>query len=112
MKPLHQPLFYLDNAVSPDQLNFFRQNGFIHFKNFISKEEVKTFLNEIDRVQAYLLENNMDKVNGIPLKFGQDVDGSLLIQRIAFASQYSNLLSNFLKDSRFKSILQLLAPYE
>src|SRR5687767_8570040 len=112
MKPLHQPLFYLHNILSPEQLNFFRQHGYVHFKSFISKQSVKDFLKEIDRIQEHLIDNNIEKVNGVPLKFGQDVNGGLLIQRIAFASQYSSLLSDFLKDPRFKAILQLLWPYE
>jgi phytanoyl-CoA hydroxylase len=112
MKPLHQPLFYLHNILSPEQLNFFRQRGYLHFKSFISKQSVKDFLKEIERIQEHLIDNNIDKVNGVPLKFGQDVNGGLLVQRIAFASQYSRLLSDFLKDPRFKAILQLLWPYE
>lgn len=113
MNVFNQPSsFYLQESLSPEQLNYFQKHGVIHFKNFISKETVKEFLQEVDRVQQYLISNNIDKVNGIPLKFGQDVDGSLLIQRIAFASQYSPVLGNFLKDSRFLSILRLLAPYK
>lgn len=113
MSVFSQPIsFYLQESLSPEQLNYFQKHGVIHFKNFISKEAVKEFLQEVERVQQYLISNNIDKVNGIPLKFGQDVDGSLLIQRIAFASQYSPVLGNFLKDSRFLSILRLLAPYK
>ncbi|WP_225979941.1 hypothetical protein [Pseudobacter ginsenosidimutans] len=55
-------------------------------------------MQEVNDVQEYLISNNIDKVNGIPLKFGQDTDGKLLIQRIAFASQYSRFLSGLLKD--------------
>ncbi|MBO9566577.1 MAG: phytanoyl-CoA dioxygenase family protein [Niastella sp.] len=104
--------FFLDETIGKDHLSFFRQHGYIHFHNFISQEQLQTILKEINAVQRYLINNNIDKVNGIPLKFGQDTDGSLMIQRIAFTSQYSEVLSNFLRDTRFTSILQLLNPYK
>lgn len=104
--------FLLDDSLTNEHLHHFQTYGVIQFKHFADKQTVKTLLQEIGRVEQFLINNNMDKVNGIPLKFGQNVDGSLFIQRIAFASQYSSVLSSFLKDSRFQSLLQLLAPYE
>ncbi|MET0242586.1 MAG: phytanoyl-CoA dioxygenase family protein [Flavitalea sp.] len=104
--------YQLNSVITADQNTFFQQNGYIHFRNFIDRTQLALILQEVNNIQQHLIENNIDKVNGIPLKFGQDTDGSLLIQRMAFASKYSNVLSNFLKDSRFGSILQLLQPYE
>jgi len=46
------------------------------------------------------------------LKFGHDVDGSSLIQRIAFTSHYSPVLKEFLKDPRLQALTQLLGDYE
>ncbi|MEI6948391.1 phytanoyl-CoA dioxygenase family protein [Paraflavisolibacter sp. H34] len=112
MNAFKQPRFYLHNVLSAEHLNFFRKHGFIHFKNFISQETVRDFLREIRQVQEHLIGNNIDKVNGVPLKFGQDVDGSLFIQRIAFTSQYSRTLSEFLKDPRLQSLLHLLWPFD
>jgi ectoine hydroxylase-related dioxygenase (phytanoyl-CoA dioxygenase family) len=51
-------------------------------------------------------------VNGIPLKYGHDENNEPFIQRIAFTSQYSKTLSEFLNQDRFKPILQLLDPYK
>lgn len=112
MSTINRNTFSLDESLSTEQINYFHQNGFIHFQNFISKETLQSILKEVNAVQQYLISNNYEKVNGVPLKFGQDTDGSLIIQRIAFASQYSKVLSDFLKDSRFTSILQLLNPYK
>jgi hypothetical protein len=63
-------------------------------------------------VQQYLLDNNIKKVNGIPLKFGYDERNRTLIQRIAFASHYSTILSDLLKDERLQLLFQLISPYE
>jgi ectoine hydroxylase-related dioxygenase (phytanoyl-CoA dioxygenase family) len=112
MNSTSNPHFVLNNNLSADHLDFFNRNGYLHFKNFIEPGVLSDILREVKRIQDYLIDNNIEKVNGIPLKFGQDTDGSLLIQRIAFASQYSTLLSDFLKDERFQGLLQLLSPYE
>lgn len=107
-----EKVFAFQHELTQDQFDFFTKNGYIHFRNFIDKQLIHSILDEVDNVQRYLIDNNIDKVNGVPLKFGQDVDGRLLIQRIAFASQFSDVLADFLKDHRFNSILKLLYPYE
>jgi phytanoyl-CoA hydroxylase len=104
--------FFLGGFLSQEQVNFFHQYGFIQFRQFINKEQLNAILSEVASVQQYLIANNVDKVNGIPLKFGQDTDGSLMIQRIAFASQFSKVLHDFLGDTRLGTILQLLDPYK
>lgn len=104
--------FQLQKHLSNQQLNFFHKHGFLHFKNFIDKETVSLFIREVETIQAHLLHNNISKINGIPLKFGSDVNGTPLIQRLAFASQHSETLSRFLKDSRLQALLPLLGPYE
>lgn len=104
--------FRFENALTPDQLSFFKQHGFLHFRNFVDRNTVAAFIREVESIQIELLQNQTTKINGIPLKFGSDVNGRPIIQRLAFASQYSNRLSQFLKDNRLKALLQLLSPYE
>jgi len=107
-----QPVFRLDQSISDEQLAYFEKHGIIQFKNFISKETVALFINEVNEVQQYLLRHNIDKVNGIPLKFGTDVTGEKIIQRIAFASQYSSVLKEFLTSDRIQSVVKLLGAYD
>lgn len=104
--------FHLENELTADQVAFFQQHGFLHFKNFVDKNTVSAFIREVETIQIQLLQNHTSKINGIPLKFGADVNGTPIIQRLAFASQYSSRLSHFLKDDRLKSLLQLLSPYD
>jgi phytanoyl-CoA hydroxylase len=104
--------FYLGDSITERQLAFFNQYGIIRFRNFIDKETVISFITEIEKIQQHLLENDIKKINGIPLKFGAELDGKPLIQRIAFASHYSDTLSSFLKDPRFQLLLQFLGNYE
>jgi ectoine hydroxylase-related dioxygenase (phytanoyl-CoA dioxygenase family) len=104
--------FYFEGKITEEQLSFFQKNGFIHFKNFVSKEIVDGFVSEVEKVQQHLLTNKIARVNGIPLKFGHDVDGRSIIQRIAFTSNYSEKLQGFLKDPRLQCLLCLLGVYD
>lgn len=112
MNKTDQPVFRFEGTITNPQLQYFRKHGIIQFKNFIDKDTVQRFIRETENVQHQLLQYDIKKVNGIPLKFGQDETGAPFIQRIAFASQYSDTLSSFLKDKRLQMLTQLLAPYD
>ncbi len=112
MTVIRQPLFTLGDVLTPEQNNFFQKNGIIQFKQFIDKDTVSLFRSEVKRVQERFINDDIKKVNGIPLKFGKDWNGSPLIQRLAFTSHYSKVLSDFLKDPRLQALLNLLGIYE
>jgi phytanoyl-CoA hydroxylase len=112
MKKFGMPEFYFGERITKEQLEFFNKYGFIQFKNFIDKETVSLFLNETGRAQQKLLDSNTQKVNGIPLKFGIDIDGSRLIQRMAFTSFYSDKLRGFLNGNRLQKVLDLMGQYD
>lgn len=112
METNNQPIFHLNEGITNTHLAYFHKHGIIQFKSFLDKAKLAHILSEVEQVQELLLRNNIQKVNGIPLKFGTDVDGSPLIQRIAFASHYSNTLRALLKDQRLESLVRLLGPYD
>jgi phytanoyl-CoA hydroxylase len=103
--------FRLEETLTPAHKRFFQQNGFIHFKSFINREQTSELLREVQSVERHLLNSNTKKINGIPLKFGTDQNEQTIIQRISFASHYSDALKQFLKDRRLQSLLSLLQPY-
>lgn len=105
-------VFRLGKNLTNTHLQHFHTHGVIQFRNFIDKDTLALFIREVKSAEQYLLSNNITKVNGIPLKFGHDTDGSPLIQRIAFASHYSPVLKEFLQDPRLKVLTQLLGNYE
>lgn len=105
-------IFQFGQSLTEEQKNIFNKYGVIQFKNFIDKETIKDFITEIQNVEEQLISSGTQKVNGIPLKFGVNTDGRKFIQRIAFTSQYSKTLSNFLKDKRLAQLAELLYPYE
>lgn len=112
MKKLDVPHFTLDTKLTEEQLSFFHKHGAIIFKNFINKETVQTFLSETQRIEKEWLDAGIDKVNGIPLKFGKDEHGNKTIQRLCFMSLHSPLLHEFLQDPRLQALLELVKPYE
>lgn len=106
------PTAQLFQVLTTQQLDFFDRNGFIHLKNFVDRQTVHLFLSEIQRIESLWFAEKVDTVNGTPLKFGHDEDGRPIVQRFAFASLFSPLLSDFLKDERLQALTQLLTPYE
>ena len=104
--------FQLGDTVTAEQLDFFDKHGVIVFRNFISKEKVAVYINELKRLESLWIEENRDKVNGIPLKFGKDEHGNKTIQRLCFSSLYSDELHQLLEDPRLKSLMSFLNPYE
>ena len=102
------PLFTLSEKITAEQKHFFDTYGFLHFRQFITPETVKTILTEAERVQANWIENNVKMVNGVPIKYGTDLDGRRIVQRFAFLNHHSPMLSEFLKDPRFEALFELI----
>jgi phytanoyl-CoA hydroxylase len=102
------PKFLLAESISEEQRNFFHEFGFIHFKNFINPETVNLIVKASAEVQKEWIEKGIKKINGVPIKYGVDLDGSTLVQRFAFINQHHPVLAEFLLDPRFKVLLQLI----
>jgi len=62
----------------------------------------------MDKIRDQWLKENTDIVNGVPIKFGRDVDGKTIVQRYAFANKYSTFLQEFLRDPRLKALFELI----
>jgi len=102
--------FALGEVITGEQRAFFNENGFIHFKNFIKPETVNDIIGASEQVQQNWLANKVEKVNGVPIKYGKDLDGSPIVQRFAFINLHHAALSEFTKDPRFNVLLNLVGP--
>ncbi len=111
-KEVHLPDFYLTDKITEEHIAFFNMHGFIRFKNFVSKETVASFIKEAENIERKWLEEGVEKVNGVPLKFGENSDGKKMINRMAFLSLQSDVLHKFLQDPRLESLTKLLYPSE
>lgn len=101
------PGFSLAGSLTAEQKSFFNTNGFIHFKNFITPETVNSIIKASIDVQKNWIEKKVEKVNGVPIKYGHDLDGKPLVQRFAFINQHHSAFSGLLMDPRFRSLFEL-----
>ncbi|MCH5600832.1 hypothetical protein [Niabella ginsengisoli] len=104
--------FHFYDEITSMHTDHLNTHGILHFKQFVSSHTVRQLLYETKSVENFLLNKGASFVNGIPLKFGTDVNGTPLIQRIAFASQYSSILRDFLKSDRIQQLVKLLLPFD
>lgn len=112
MKKLNVPYYELSSKLTDEQVEFFNVHGAIIFRNFIKPETVQAFITETQRIEKEWLDAGVEKVNGIPLKFGKDEHGNKTIQRLCFLSQHSPMLHEFLQDPRLHCLLDLVKPFE
>src|SRR5882724_10636959 len=63
------PVFQLQEKLTEEQKKFFDKNGFIHFKNFISKEKVNDLLHEAEAIQNDWISKDYKTINGVPIKY-------------------------------------------
>jgi len=104
------PTFDFSSPLTAEQVDFFEEFGFLHFRNFINPDTVALFKREMKAIEKKWIDRNVEKVNGVPIKWGTDVDGSRVVQRFAFSSQHSDVLHEFLQDPRFQALFPLLGP--
>jgi ectoine hydroxylase-related dioxygenase (phytanoyl-CoA dioxygenase family) len=102
------PEFTLSGLLTREQKDFFEKNGFIHFKNFISKDLVESLLKEAEKIQDEWVSQGYKMINGVPIKYGTDITGKRIVQRFAFLNQHSNLFSEMLKDQRLKALFEFI----
>jgi hypothetical protein len=101
------PHFTLGETLTAEQIEFFNKHGFIHFKNFFTNDTVHSIIDASLQVQKKWIESDLKKVNGVPIKYGKDIDGSPIVQRFAFINQHHSALSGLLLDPRLKGLLEL-----
>lgn len=102
--------FTLGQTITDEQKDFFNRKGFIHFKNFIQPETVADIIEASLAVQQQWISTQRQKVNGVPVKYGKDLDGTPLVQRFAFINQHHPLFAELPNDPRFSTLLELIGP--
>lgn len=102
------PQFQLSDRLSGEQIDFFNEHGFIHFKNYIKPETVQLLIKASQEVQQRWLEKGLQKANGVPIKYGKDLNGDPIVQRFAFINQHHGVFHEVLRDPRFEALLALV----
>jgi phytanoyl-CoA hydroxylase len=101
--------FTFEGTLTTEQIEFFQKNGFIHFENYASKETVDTIINSTEQVQRQWVKSNVQKVNGVPIKYGTDENGDTIVQRFAFTNQHSDAVRAFANNPALQA-LKVLMP--
>jgi hypothetical protein len=92
--------FTLESEITQEQKDYFKKYGVIQYKNFISPETALGFIDELAKIESQWLSDGVQKINGIPLKFGKNPEGEDMIQRMCFTNKHSEILQEFLKWNR------------
>ena len=100
--------FTLGPTITPTQRAFLDRHGFILFAGVASPDEVAMLGSEIERIEADWLASGRTRVFGIPLFIGRNHTGQPFLQRIAFASVFSDKIRSFIHAPRFLPILELI----
>ena len=101
-------VFELGDSITQEQSDFLDQHGFVHFRAVASPEEIAQLTREHERVCAEHVAQGRDSVYGIPIFYGRDADGSMLLNRSPFSSVYSEEIAKFVRDPRFEPIRRLI----
>jgi phytanoyl-CoA hydroxylase len=100
--------FTLGPTITDEQRAFLDTHGFLHFTRVATPDEIAMLTEEVDAIQARWLAEGRMRVYGIPLFVGRDDGGRPFIQRIAFASMFSERIKAFVRDARFRPLLDLV----
>ena len=111
MDRISLPHFELGDTITKEQFDFFSQHGAIVFRNFLDKQALSTAISEINAIEQKWLAGGVEKINGVPLKFGKDLQGNRMIQRLCFLSMHSAFLHDILQRPQITALLDLLHPY-
>jgi phytanoyl-CoA hydroxylase len=101
--------FTFEGTLTQEQITFFRENGFIHFEKFSTSETVDDIISSTEAVQTKWINDNIQKVNGVPIKYGVDEHGNTIVQRFAFTNKYSHAVKAFANDPALQA-LKVLMP--
>jgi phytanoyl-CoA dioxygenase PhyH len=102
--------FVLGPTITDEQRSFLDRHGFLHFSRVAAPDEVAMIAAEVERVEAQWFAEGRTRVYGIPLFFGEDHEGKPFLQRLAFASVFSERIRAFVRAPRFRPILDLVGP--
>src|SRR5258706_14817749 len=100
--------FTFGEHLTDEQIAFFNRNGFIHFQGFTTREKVDEMLSSTENLQNDWIENKVEKIKGVPIKYGVDVTGQTIVHRFPFTSQFSEPVKRFIQDSHFQELKRLL----
>lgn len=102
------PRFTLGPALSDEQCAFFARWGFLHFRAYADAATVQALIAASQRLERRWLAQRPSRINGVPIRYGQDLDGRPIVQRFAFANQHEIAFARLLDDARLRALFALI----
>jgi phytanoyl-CoA hydroxylase len=99
--------FTLGPAITAEQRAFLDAHGFLVFARVARVDELETIATELDRIERDWIGQDRRSVYGIPLFWGK-YEGRPFLQRFPFTSAFSEPIRDFVRDSRFAPIRDLV----
>jgi hypothetical protein len=109
-RTITMPDFELGEHLTREQTEFLDEYGFIRFKGFAPPSKVKELVAEVEAIDRQLIAEKRQVINGVPLIIGKRGDGTEYVQRMCFSSLFGEKLHQFLKDPRYRAILEVAGP--
>ena len=101
--------FTLSSELTQEQLDFFDTFGFLHFTNVATDDEVDRIVAEMASMEQQSIAEDRETVLGVPIQWGTDESGNRYVNRFAYASEYSDVIKEFVEDERFSGVGKLLS---
>lgn len=98
------PRFELREGKLEEWRRAFEEVGALHFPAVASADEVARLQAAAGAVSDELVRGRVERVNGVPIKYGAQPDGRRYVQRAAFSSLFSETIRDFVHDPRFEPI--------
>jgi hypothetical protein len=102
--------FRLGPRIGDSERAFLDRYGFLHYEGVATRAEVDRLLEALGRAERRLLAERPRHVQGIPIRYGRDLDGRPIVQRFAFTTHFSDELARFVSDARLAPLTELLGP--
>lgn len=98
------PRFELREGKVEEWRRAFDDVGAVYFPAVATPDEVRAIQQAADAISDAMVERGVDKVNGVPIKYGTHPDGRRYVQRAAFSTLFSAAVREFVHDPRFEPI--------
>ncbi len=100
--------FTLGDRLTPEQKAFYDEYGFVHFKKAFDEQTIQRMRDEIKAAADQLVEKQVTRINGVPIKFGTDRDGKMISQRTPFMNTLSPFVNEIVTSDRLKPLLEFI----
>ena len=74
----------------------------------MNEEGIRQVIRSMEEVQQQWIDNDVKVVNGIPVKYGHDVNEKKIAHRLPFINWYSPYIKNLLRDEQLQALKALL----